>query len=440
MFAELVINVEAPLQGTFHYDVPSDLQPTLRIGHLVEVEFGRRLAQGIVVAFSPEAPVEGTKPIIALIDDEPVVAPWQVQLAHWLSQQYLAPLNACIRLMLPPGLTRWADVTVDVNPRWDGSGRLTDLQAELISLLRKKGDLRGRQIQRAMPKTDWKTAVTQLANRGILRKASVLDPPRIRPKQIRTAELIAGPKRVAAGLRQLGRASRQADVLLYLLDSPDPLPAETAVLEATNAEEHHLAALAAANLITRAPAQTTTLNSQLTINHSPLTINSPATLSLAVPPAAAFSRALALRGADRYEQIVRLLAAAGGPLPLADVYAATSSSLSHLRRLTKLDLVRLGSEEVWRDPLTDRDFVPATPPMLTADQARAWGRLKVNMVRQAEGDETPAAFLLHGVTGSGKTEIYMRAIEYALLQEQTAIVLVPEIALTPQTVRRFAAR
>ncbi|MCA9977722.1 MAG: hypothetical protein KC413_18310, partial [Anaerolineales bacterium] len=54
MFAELVINIEAPLQGTFHYDVPFDLKSILQIGHLVEVEFGRRLAQGIIVAFSEE--------------------------------------------------------------------------------------------------------------------------------------------------------------------------------------------------------------------------------------------------------------------------------------------------------------------------------------------------------------------------------------------------
>ena len=49
MYAELVINIEAALKGTFHYDIPSDLSANLKIGHLVEVEFGRRLAQGIVI-------------------------------------------------------------------------------------------------------------------------------------------------------------------------------------------------------------------------------------------------------------------------------------------------------------------------------------------------------------------------------------------------------
>ena len=127
-YAELVINVEAPLESTFHYHVPSDLHEMLAPGHLVEVEFGRRLAQGIVVALDTAAPVEETKPIISLIDRQPVVSPWQIQLAKWMSERYLAPLNACLRLMLPPGLTRWADVTVELNPRWDGTGRLTELQ------------------------------------------------------------------------------------------------------------------------------------------------------------------------------------------------------------------------------------------------------------------------------------------------------------------------
>jgi primosomal protein N' len=143
MYAELIINVEAPLEGTFHYHVPSDMQPRLRVGHLVEVEFGARLAQGIILRFDDTAPIEDTKPIIALIDDQPVVYWWQIELAQWLSQTYLAPLNACLRLMLPPGLTRWADVTVDINPYWDGNGRLTDLQQQIVDILRERGDLRG---------------------------------------------------------------------------------------------------------------------------------------------------------------------------------------------------------------------------------------------------------------------------------------------------------
>ena len=139
MFAELVINIEAALTGTYHYHIPGDLEPVLRVGHLVEVEFGRRLAQGIIVGFYDSSPVADTKPVVAMIETDPVVTKWQIDLAFWLSNYYLAPVNSCLRLMLPPGLTRWADITVDINPYWQGGDRLTDKQTELITLLEDKG-------------------------------------------------------------------------------------------------------------------------------------------------------------------------------------------------------------------------------------------------------------------------------------------------------------
>jgi primosomal protein N' (replication factor Y) len=438
MFAELVINVEAPLAGTFHYHVPSDLRRQLRIGHLVEVEFGRRMAQAIIIAFDDTAPVEDTKPIFSVVAEEPVLAWWQIELGKWMSQVYMAPLNSCLRLMLPPGLTRWSDITVDLNPYWDGEGRLTDIQKEIIELLRTNGDLRGRQLQKALSKEAkkkkgaWKTAVSQLAKRNIIRKASVLDPPKARPKQIRTVELIAGRERINTAVLQLGRKNKQADILAYLIESDDPLPEETAVLTATGATKKHVQQLIESGTVQR--------------------IESPesANLTLAVNVGAARRAAIQLRKADMYANILQLLAKEARPVNISDIYKQFNATINHLRKLAKLDLIRFGSEEVWRDPLADRDFMPAQAPLLTADQARVWGRLKIEMLEQEEEDApspalplTPSssnAFLLHGVTGSGKTEIYMRAISHAIERGQQAIVLVPEIALTPQTVRRFAAR
>ena len=206
MFAVLAINIEAPLEGAFHYFIPRDLEGLLSVGQLVEVEFGRRLAQGIIIGFDERAPVEETKPIISIIDEVPVVRTWQIECALWLSKQYLAAFNSCLRLMLPPGLTRWSDSIYDINPRWDQAGRLTERQTQLIDLLRSKGPLRTRQISRALgKKSEWKPAADQLIRRDIVRRASILDPPRIKPKQVRFVQLAADFKRQIRLASGLGR-------------------------------------------------------------------------------------------------------------------------------------------------------------------------------------------------------------------------------------------
>jgi primosomal protein N' (replication factor Y) len=121
------------------------------------------------------------------------------------------------------------------------------------------------------------------------------------------------------------------------------------------------------------------------------------------------------------------------------VYAASRCSLADLTRLAELGLVMLGESETWRDPLEKVEFVLQQPPELTPGQQTAWNSLEAGMQACASG-QAVKPFLLHGVTGSGKTEIYLRAVAETLRQGRGAIVMVPEISLTPQTVRRFLAR
>lgn len=128
-----------------------------------------------------------------------------------------------------------------------------------------------------------------------------------------------------------------------------------------------------------------------------------------------------------------------GPVDVSWVYAATGGNLQDLRSLAERELLVLGESEVWRDPLQGLEYISKEAPQLTRAQDKVWQEIAAGIHGTLSGKAIPP-YLLHGVTGSGKTEIYLRAVEEVLRQGKQAIVLVPEIALTPQTVRRFLAR
>lgn len=116
--------------------------------------------------------------------------------------------------------------------------------------------------------------------------------------------------------------------------------------------------------------------------------------------------------------------------------AETGSTSADLAWLEAKGLIKFHYREVLRDPLADKIFAPAEPPVLTQDQSQVWQEIQPQLALSTSS----LVYLLHGITGSGKTEIYLRAVAEVLQQGRQAIVLVPEIALTPQTIRRFAAR
>ena len=111
------------------------------------------------------------------------------------------------------------------------------------------------------------------------------------------------------------------------------------------------------------------------------------------------------------------------------------SAPEQLRKLASLGLVRLEERERPADPFFATSIDRDQPPALTSEQVVA-----VDALQRALSTRATHAYLLHGVTGSGKTEVYLRAIATCLELGRGALVLVPEIALTPQLVGRFRAR
>lgn len=172
------------------------------------------------------------------------------------------------------------------------------------------------------------------------------------------------------------------------------------------------------------------------------------TVQLACSPAVAKAQLAELGrppALERRQAVIRYLLEEPGPVNVAWVYAASRAKLDDLRFLEARQLVHLSEQETWRDPLestADYQNQPLSPgPILelTPDQRAAW-KVIAEQIKSASQRQPVQPCLLHGVTGSGKTELYLRAVAETLHLGRQAIILVPEIALTPQTVQRFLSR
>ncbi len=352
MYVEVAINLTR-ISGCFHYHVPPDLANSILPGSLVIVPFGRQRVQGVVLQQIKTPEVVETKPVERLVDEKPVLTPVQMELANWLAKETLSPLGACINLMVPTGLSQHSDTLIELNPQLKlDEDQLSPLEKRLVHLLQSRGALRGRQVDAAIRQVAWRGALQKLVNAGIVHTHSILPPPRVSPKTVRTAALAIPAEEIQnldEPLSRVGKVHERRLKILTLL-TEEPLPVETSW-----------------------------------------------------------------------------------------IYAQTGGNNGDLKALEKADLIHLGQSQIWRDPLEEYTPIPTTVPELTRDQQKAWAKISQGF-DQLHGSQPPAPFLLHGVTGSGKTEIYLRAVKETLAMGRQAIVLVPEISLTPQTVKRFLTR
>lgn len=160
---------------------------------------------------------------------------------------------------------------------------------------------------------------------------------------------------------------------------------------------------------------------------------------------------------------VAYLVEAGKPVGVAELTEKCDATHAVVQALVKKGLVLTAASKVERDPFGDETFVHAAPLAMNPEQAAVFARVCAAIDgttgnaggtgRDLGNDQAtssssspvppvvpPKPILLHGVTGSGKTEIYLQAIQLVLERGKSAIMLVPEISLTPQTVERFKSR
>src|SRR6185503_244120 len=123
-----------------------------------------------------------------------------------------------------------------------------------------------------------------------------------------------------------------------------------------------------------------------------------------------------------------------GEMAVNELADAAQVSESVVATLRKRGMVELFDQDVRRDPLARAELPAAERYILTDAQKAA-----LLTIESAIGDHRFAPFLIHGITGSGKTEVYIRAMEKALASGRGAMMLVPEIALTPILSRRLRA-
>jgi primosomal protein N' (replication factor Y) len=357
MYLRIAVNIPS-VTGVFDYSLPPEMEGTVGVGQLVSVPFGRQTAQGVVLELIGQPSVAETKPILNVLDPLPVLTSPQLELAKQIAASSLNPLAAMIDLMLPAGLGQQADVLYTLsNPQHAVKNQQSSAtQSRLLGILKEKGSLRGRQIDRHFNKVDWRKAAQSLVRSGVLASQSILPPPTVRPKLVRKAQLSVPPELAEIALAGLGKTAA----------------------------------------------------------------------SLA-----------------RRQSALRLLMRDPEAIEVAWVYAESGCNLADLQELAERGLIALQETEIWRDPLgkiedaeQEKEY-SAAPLTLTPDQQRAWDTIQAALQSYSQ---QPKPFLLHGVTGSGKTEIYLRAAAEVIRDGRQAIILVPEIAITPQMVRRFLRR
>ena len=419
-------NSEQPL---LTYTVPGELQDRLCAGQLVAVPYGERLVEGIVWDSQPDdeglykqgqaSTFSRLRPISAILDPEPALLPHQRALAWWMAEYYVTPLAHIALMMLPPGLMQRSQVVLHLVKSEQGeTGEFQQSEAAslrlqaLIGLLLTEGELDIEQLKQMLGQKRAREVLKEALASGLIEREAQLSVPRAKKRIKRVVRLVAQGEAL-----QAWRQRTEARLQQSLTEDSDINMAP--------------------DNIRRRPKKS---------RPDPWAIPGPGNSGTSLPDALTLTpRDQAGLLAQRQLAAIDLLQngtnepGSGSYWIPGKLCKASKLTPSQLHALVRENIIAIEEVEVQRDPLSGLPIPASTPLALTPDQAKALKYI-LGHPGLASTRDARCPILLHGVTGSGKTEVYLQALAAVIARGKRGIVLVPEIVLTTQAILRFAGR
>jgi primosomal protein N' (replication factor Y) (superfamily II helicase) len=395
-YAQVALPVH--LRKLFTYRLPESMRKAARVGSRVLVKLGTKPTTGYIVALLP-ALREGTslveseiKDIEKLLDIEPSLTPEVIEIARWVADYYAAPLGEVMRAALPAGIntsimqvvsiTSKGRAALSVPPASAGGSKTILSQVRALRILADEGEaeITAFNLRLGLMRTPpW---LREMEREGLIERSYRARTTATRAKRRRAVRLIQPSTERYAGVSPAEKQSGGLRTDRFAGVSPAPLSGELR----TEKEERQ-----AGRLRTK-------------------------------------------RETDAQRRAIETLRANEGEMALNDLLARANVSASVVATLKKRGLVEEFEQDVRRDPLARAELPETERYTLTNEQKAA-----LETIATAITERRFAPFLVHGITGSGKTEVYIRSMEAALEAGRGAMMLVPEIALTPILSRRLRA-